>query len=632
MLGTKFGIEIEFTGITREKAAKIAADFLHGTYSEGGTYYDTKKVTPTDGRVWKFMYDGSISCQRKERGRTESAGREFSVELVSPILSYREDIETLQELVRQLRHAGAFTNSSCGIHIHLDGADHTPRSIRNFVNIIASKNDLFYKALRIAPQRMSYCKNMDSILVDKMNRKKPTTMRQIEDIWYEGYSESRGTHYHHSRYHFLNLHSFFTGNHTVELRGFNSELHAGKVRSYIVLALALNNQALTQKCASAKKPQIENEKFAMRTYLNRILTVVEDALVDGIAEPPEPPAQEWLNQVLTALAELDISDTYSLLNLTYNLLNSNYNLLNTTNDLVNDTHNLLNARTGILLNHWHPVETATAPELVSRRASITFAGITAGSNVVIGTITYTFVSALGSPAANAVQVLIQGTLRGTVQKLSEAIRGNQDPSNIAYGLGVTENPICTAYWTSQRFSIGDTTVAPGESLFLLEKAEDVISPLTLTSTATTIINPFTRAAYVRYVMSGNTSGAGGTNSVRGPLHTILPINSVVIGGQGGQLTPTIYDCHLITLCRQSDTSEKELDLYISNDEVTFTKISRSNPIGADSTTESQHVHIEMRQSRIPAGYGMYVRLGSNGTSSTSYTDLKFTYHLYPVTF
>ena len=117
---------------------------------------------------------------------------------------------------------------------------------------------------------MNYCKKMDSILVEKLNRKKPTTMRQIEDIWYEGYSESRGTHYHRSRYHFLNLHSFFTGNHTVELRGFNSELHAGKIRSYIVLALAINHQALTQKCASAKKPQVENEKFAMRTYLNRI--------------------------------------------------------------------------------------------------------------------------------------------------------------------------------------------------------------------------------------------------------------------------------------------------------------------------------------------------------------------------
>ena len=276
MLTKKFGIEIEFTGITRNEAAKIAGEYLNGAVTNTGDYYDTKKVTTADGRVWKIMSDGSITCQKKQGGQKVAATREYSVELVSPILTYQEDIETLQELVRRLRKAGAFTNNSCGIHIHLDGAVHTARSIRNFVNIIASKNDLFYKALQIAPARIGYCKEMDEILVEKINRRKPKTLAQIEKLWYEGYSESTNRHYHSSRYHFLNLHSFFNGNHTVELRGFNSELHAGKIRSYIVLALALNNQALTQKCASAKKPQVENEKFAMRTYLNRIGFIGEE--------------------------------------------------------------------------------------------------------------------------------------------------------------------------------------------------------------------------------------------------------------------------------------------------------------------------------------------------------------------
>jgi hypothetical protein len=274
MTNHKFGIEIEFTGITRSEAAKVAADFLRGRLSDGNDYYNTKKITAPDGRVWKFMSDASIDTRRKVNGRIVSASGEYSVELVSPILTYYEDIETVQELVRRLRRAGAFANDSCGIHIHLDGAPHTPRSIRNFVNIIASKNDLFYKALQIAPERMRYCKKMDSYLVERMNRNTPYSFSQLESIWYEGYSESR-RHYHSSRYHFLNLHSFFTGHRTVELRGFNAadkngKLHAGKVRSYIVLALALNKQALTQKSASARKPQTENEKFAMRTYLNRI--------------------------------------------------------------------------------------------------------------------------------------------------------------------------------------------------------------------------------------------------------------------------------------------------------------------------------------------------------------------------
>ena len=196
MFTTRFGIEIEFTGITRNKAAEVTAKHLNATIERTFDSYDTYKITAPCGRVWKLMSDASISCQKKENGRRISASKEYSVELVSPILSYKEDIETLQELVRQLRKAGSFASENCGIHIHLDGANHTVRSIRNFINIVASKNDLFYKALQIAPQRMGYCKKMDSILVEKINRKKPTTMRELESLWYEGYSESTSRHYH----------------------------------------------------------------------------------------------------------------------------------------------------------------------------------------------------------------------------------------------------------------------------------------------------------------------------------------------------------------------------------------------------------------------------------------------------
>lgn len=276
MLSTRFGIEIEFTGITRREAAEVVAKYFNAEVVEIGTYYDAKEVKQSDGRKWKIMSDGSLRCQRKVREIIKEASPLYSVELVSPILTYKEDMANLQELVRLLRKAGVFTNSSCGIHIHLDGANHTVRSLRNFINIIASKNDLFYKALQIEPNRMRYCKKLDERLVEKLNKKKPKTMSQFADLWYEGYYGIREIHYHDSRYHFLNLHSFFTGTHTVELRGFNSELHAGKVRSYVVLALALNHQALTQKQASSKKPQIENEKFAMRTYLNRVGLIGEE--------------------------------------------------------------------------------------------------------------------------------------------------------------------------------------------------------------------------------------------------------------------------------------------------------------------------------------------------------------------
>ena len=198
MFKEKFGIEIEFTGITRNKAAKLVAEYLNGTVSDARDYYDTKVITAPDGRKWKVMYDGSLRCQTKKNGEIISASRDYSCELVSPILTYEEDINTLQELVRILRKAGGLTNSSCGIHVHLNSEDHDVRSVRNFINIVASKNDLLYKALEIKQERMRFCKKMDEHLVNTINKKHPKTMSQLADIWYEGYYGSRNTHYHDS--------------------------------------------------------------------------------------------------------------------------------------------------------------------------------------------------------------------------------------------------------------------------------------------------------------------------------------------------------------------------------------------------------------------------------------------------
>ena len=209
-LKCKFGIEIEMTGITRTKAANVVARYLNGIIEKLDDNYDTHKITAHDGRTWKIVSDSSIIPQKKLDGEKVPASTSYQVELVSPILSYKEDIDTLQEIIRTLRKAGAFSErqNRTGIHIHLNGYDHTPRSLRNFMNIIYSRNELLYESLQIDEQRMRYCKKLDEDLVERMNEKKPTSMHQVEDIWYQGTSIVRTRHYHESRYHFLNLHSF----------------------------------------------------------------------------------------------------------------------------------------------------------------------------------------------------------------------------------------------------------------------------------------------------------------------------------------------------------------------------------------------------------------------------------------
>lgn len=73
--------------------------------------------------------------------------------MVSPILRYG-DIETLQEIVRALRREGAFANDSCGIHVHVDAAAHTPKTLRTLSNIVASKEELLYRALGVGRSRV----------------------------------------------------------------------------------------------------------------------------------------------------------------------------------------------------------------------------------------------------------------------------------------------------------------------------------------------------------------------------------------------------------------------------------------------------------------------------------------------
>lgn len=103
MLNTRFGIEIEFTGLTRNEASKVAANYLNGAVTKTHDSYDTHKIITPDGIVWKVMYDGSIRCERKVSGTKVLTSTDYRCELVSPVLTYTADIEKLQEIVRLLR-------------------------------------------------------------------------------------------------------------------------------------------------------------------------------------------------------------------------------------------------------------------------------------------------------------------------------------------------------------------------------------------------------------------------------------------------------------------------------------------------------------------------------------------------
>lgn len=241
----KFGVEIEFTGITRRKAAGIVAKVLGCEVgSSAGSPYFTRTMVDSQGRGWKVMRDSSIEPMRS----VGEASDEYRVEFVTPPLRY-EDIETVQEIVRAFRKAGAVANYSCGIHIHVDGANHNALSLRRLVKFFSARQQLVYEALRVSASRVSsWCKPVSKNLIDEMAKVKNISRSEMETIWYsranDGYSgRIDHTHYNHTRYHGLNLHSFFSKG-TVEFRLFNSTLHAGKIKAYIQFCLGISAWAI----------------------------------------------------------------------------------------------------------------------------------------------------------------------------------------------------------------------------------------------------------------------------------------------------------------------------------------------------------------------------------------------------
>ena len=153
--------------------------------------------------------------------------------------------------------------------------------MRNLANIMASHESLLKDALALDDYRVGrYCRPVDPDFLKAVNKKKPQSMSALADVWYEsnGANYGRSHHYNDSRYHMLNLHATFTKG-TVEFRLFQFDapangkrngLHAGQLKSYIQLCLALSNMAKMVKSASAKEQQKENPKYAMRTWLLRL--------------------------------------------------------------------------------------------------------------------------------------------------------------------------------------------------------------------------------------------------------------------------------------------------------------------------------------------------------------------------
>lgn len=261
-----FGVEVEFFGMTRFEAAQVLSKYFGNPIKHNPTKgYDNRYVEDAAGRKWYIVSDSSI---QPIFGRDHNGPDQC--EFVTPKLRY-EDMETLQEIIRKIREAGGKTNPSCGIHVHVDAANHNPQTLKNLIYTMKSKEDVLFRALEVNPSRVyRWCQKVEDHVFDKVKAAKVLTMDDLKKIWYDGATWDSERHYSQTRYHALNLHNvWFRG--TVEFRLFNGTLHAGKIRAYVSLALALSANAITSKNVQYKAPDWKrNEQELFDWYLIRI--------------------------------------------------------------------------------------------------------------------------------------------------------------------------------------------------------------------------------------------------------------------------------------------------------------------------------------------------------------------------
>ena len=227
MVWKKYALEMEFTGITRKRAAELIAEHF-GTAAQYSFDGDKYSVADTRGRVWTVLPCPSVRAERWQNNKMVGANHLYHMKICTPLL-YEDDFETVEKILGQLETGGAVTNESTGMAVQLSmvGLDHRERFESNLANLYESRGALLQKAVGREFGSLADC----SLLGEQG---------------------------------------------VVSLPLFPSSLDENDMRSYVQLSQGIVDFATKSKGIRQKENDLSNEKFRMRTWLVRIGFVGEE--------------------------------------------------------------------------------------------------------------------------------------------------------------------------------------------------------------------------------------------------------------------------------------------------------------------------------------------------------------------
>jgi hypothetical protein len=229
-----FGVEIEFFGL---KYSISAGDFavippykilnrseagvlLPQVFQQRGFVLHGSAPTESPYESWSFVTDDSI----------KGAG---GAELVSPILSGVQGLILLYQIINLLREFPEIqVNETCGFHVHhgVDPKTYGNRELFQLMRIVAIFENYIYHLLPEDRRQADTCRPLEIDLYKWFRRNgSERQVPAVKNLWYSPENRddakmSRHRKLHPTRYHGLNLHSYWYRG-TVEFRYYPSVLH-----------------------------------------------------------------------------------------------------------------------------------------------------------------------------------------------------------------------------------------------------------------------------------------------------------------------------------------------------------------------------------------------------------------------
>lgn len=206
----RFGVEVEFTGISRERAAEAIKAAGHDARVEGYNHATRKHV--------KIVSDASVTGSPSNMGG----------EAVLPPVAGEAGLAMVADVLNALRDAGARVDRSCGLHVHLDTKGLTGEGVARLAEALYAAQPMLRAFVTASRAQQYYCQPTRRSTVDRF-------AAAVRGAYY---SPNRGES--SERYAAVNVLAY--GRHgTIECRLHGGSLNADKVTAWIEMLLAIRS-------------------------------------------------------------------------------------------------------------------------------------------------------------------------------------------------------------------------------------------------------------------------------------------------------------------------------------------------------------------------------------------------------